>query len=225
MSTTDPWAAPTPDARPGERPPEAGAQGGPPAGHGRTMTGPVAAGGRRRWPLVLALVAGVLVLLGLLAAALWGVARAADALAGEGGFLGVEEGEAYGDNPVLDAYWDDCEAGDGIACDDLYYSSGTGTEYEDFGWTCGGRLSGSAASGWCEDEDLEALAPAREGSRYGDDDVLDRLWDRCGEGDGVACDELYATAEPGSDYEDFGLTCGDRYSALRAPEFCAEALR
>jgi hypothetical protein len=53
----------------------------------------------------------------------------------------------YGDDAVLDALWDDCEAGDYTACDDLFDDSGAGTAYEDFGWTCGGRTDGYA----CDD--------------------------------------------------------------------------
>lgn len=39
----------------------------------------------------------------------------------------------YGSDPVLDALWDDCEAGDNNACEDLYYDSPVDSEYEAFG--------------------------------------------------------------------------------------------
>ncbi|HSL58661.1 MAG TPA: DUF2510 domain-containing protein [Acidimicrobiales bacterium] len=55
-----------------------------------------------------------------------------------GGFGGG--GSGYGDDPALDALWDACEAGDGQACDDLYLRTPIGSEYEEFGATCGGRF-------------------------------------------------------------------------------------
>jgi hypothetical protein len=45
----------------------------------------------------------------------------------------------YGSDEHLDYLWDACEAGDGEACDDLYWNSPSFSEYEDFGNTCGGR--------------------------------------------------------------------------------------
>ena len=74
-------------------------------------------------------------------------------LGGGGGTpSGLLEGDTYGDNPTLDALWDACEAGDGAACDELYFSSGVGTEYEEFGDTCGGRRE--AGTVLCANEDL-----------------------------------------------------------------------
>ena len=46
----------------------------------------------------------------------------------------------YGDDATLDALWDACEAGSGSACDDLYFDSMFGSEYEAFGFTCGNRM-------------------------------------------------------------------------------------
>jgi hypothetical protein len=46
---------------------------------------------------------------------------------------------------------------------------------------------------------------------YGDDATLDQLWDSCAAGDGQACDDLYSQAPIGSEYEQFGDTCGDRF--------------
>lgn len=45
---------------------------------------------------------------------------------------------------------------------------------------------------------------------YGDDRGLDVLWQGCEAGDGAACDRLFEDSPVGSDYERFGLTCGDR---------------
>jgi hypothetical protein len=54
--------------------------------------------------------------------------------------LDLEDGpQGYGDDAELDALYDSCAGGDGQACDDLYYQSPFGSEYEDFGNTCGGR--------------------------------------------------------------------------------------
>jgi hypothetical protein len=46
----------------------------------------------------------------------------------------------YGDDATLDALWDACEAGSGTACDDLYFDSPFGSEYEAYGFTCGNRM-------------------------------------------------------------------------------------
>lgn len=51
--------------------------------------------------------------------------------------------------------------------------------------------------------------------RRGDDAALDQLWDRCAAGFGEACDELFDRATIGSDYEEFGATCGDRTRELQ----------
>lgn len=52
---------------------------------------------------------------------------------------------AYGDDPELDALWDACEAGDGAACSELFWSSDADTAYEDFGYTCGNRVAEGSA--------------------------------------------------------------------------------
>lgn len=49
-------------------------------------------------------------------------------------------------------------------------------------------------------------------STYGDDTRLDQLWDRCEAGDGASCDELYRQSPVGSEYEEFGDTCGRRFA-------------
>lgn len=46
-----------------------------------------------------------------------------------------------GDDPVLDVLWDACAGGDGQACDDLYFDSPFGSDYERFGDTCGDRFT------------------------------------------------------------------------------------
>ena len=49
--------------------------------------------------------------------------------------------DTRGDDAVLDALWDRCAGGDGEACDDLYFESPFGSEYERFGDTCGDRFT------------------------------------------------------------------------------------
>jgi hypothetical protein len=56
---------------------------------------------------------------------------------------------AYGDDPQLDALYDDCAAGDATACDDLYVQSTPGSEYEQFAGTCGDRFEYSDTE-YCE---------------------------------------------------------------------------
>lgn len=75
-------------------------------------------------------------------------------LGGTGTGSGItSDGQSYGDDPELDALWDKCEDGDGEACDDLYFNSPFGSEYEEFGDTCGGRRP--AGTVFCEFEDLD----------------------------------------------------------------------
>ena len=44
-----------------------------------------------------------------------------------------DEPNAYGDDSYLDSLWDACAGGDTQACDDLYWESPVGSEYESFG--------------------------------------------------------------------------------------------
>ncbi len=53
---------------------------------------------------------------------------------------------------------------------------------------------------------------------YGDDPVLDSLWDLCELGDGGACDALWERAPVGSEYEEFGVTCGNRPDVLNCSD-------
>ena len=59
---------------------------------------------------------------------------------------------------------------------------------------------------------------------YGDDPELDRLWDRCAAGDVSACDELWEAAPIGSEYERFGVTCGEREEVLNCVDLTADDL-
>src|SRR5690606_40150648 len=50
----------------------------------------------------------------------------------------VESGEpfGYGDDPAFDLLWSSCAAGDGVACDDLFFQTPIGSAYEAFGRVC-----------------------------------------------------------------------------------------
>ena len=100
----------------------------------------------------------------------------------------------------LDDLYAACAAGDMQACDDLYLESPAGSDYEEFGRTCGDRTDGSR---WCVDE-----PGTSEINDYGDDAYLDGLWDDCAAGDMSSCDALYLESPAGSVYEEFGDTCG-----------------
>jgi hypothetical protein len=70
-----------------------------------------------------------------------------------------------------------------------------------------------ADAGADTDETSGPVEPGRP-ETLGDDPSLDRLWRACEEGSGSACDRLFAEAPPGSGYETFGLSCGDRPDIL-----------
>ena len=136
------------------------------------------------------------------------VFRCGDEIADSGAFdatnlFGGGSGDTYGDDPVLDALWDDCAAGDLTACDALWLSSPVDSTYEAFGSTCGDTTSDRYGN--CA-EDTETATR----DTYGDDPVLDALWDDCAAGDLTACDALWLSSPVDSTYEAFGSTCGDR---------------
>jgi len=51
----------------------------------------------------------------------------------------IPQPKAYGDDPALDALWDQCQAGSGLACDQLFDQAPINSEYEAFAGTCGNR--------------------------------------------------------------------------------------
>lgn len=51
-----------------------------------------------------------------------------------------------GSDPVLDAYADQCFAGDMQACDDLYVDAPPLSPYEQYSWSCGGRVKAYTVS-------------------------------------------------------------------------------
>jgi len=118
-----------------------------------------------------------------------------------------EEGPfAYGDDAYFDTLWDACAAEDWEACDTLYIESPVGSEYEEYGNTCGDRTDGTE---WCTDVFGDG-EPSGNAFTYGDDPFLDALWDACAAEDWQACDDLFLESPGGSEYEEFGATCGYR---------------
>ncbi len=51
----------------------------------------------------------------------------------------VAEPESYGDDVLLDLYWEACETASGLACDTLWRIAPVGSAYEAFAANCGGR--------------------------------------------------------------------------------------
>ena len=51
----------------------------------------------------------------------------------------VEAPAYYGDDVILDLYWEACDEVGGLACDMLWRRAPFGSEYEAFGAECGGR--------------------------------------------------------------------------------------
>ena len=107
---------------------------------------------------------------------------------------------AYGDDPILDGLYERCGTGDGQACRDLYFSAYG--EYELWGQTCGASIPLRPAF------EVDCTGKfAGTAFAYGDDFVLDTLWDECEAGELTSCDALFAAAPFGSDYEEFGGSC------------------
>src|SRR5690625_2775583 len=125
----NPYAQPGPASGapvpPGAGYPDAYAPGG---AYGDPAAGYYAAQPPARNPgVIVAIVAGAVVVLGVLAFAAATV-------------FGVLGGGSYGDDPELDRLYDACAAGDGWSCDELYWQSPINSEYEEFGDTCGFRF-------------------------------------------------------------------------------------
>ena len=121
--------------------------------------------------------------------------------------VGSPSADRYGDSVELDALWDACEAGDMASCDDLFRDSPLGSEYEQFGQTCGERTSGED---WARCVDVAVDGVGGVAMSYGDSAHFDALWDECAAGNMASCDELYNDSPFGSEYEEFGDTCGGR---------------
>lgn len=116
----------------------------------------------------------------------------------------------YGDHPELDLYWEWCEAGDGVACDVLWFDSPSDTAYETFGDTCGARADDTS----CVDL-LGIDAP-------GESPFLDRALSSCRDGYASSCDDLTFYTDTG-EYHRLGETCADRIPAEPDPD-CGAAI-
>ena len=69
------------------------------------------------------------------------------------------------------------------------------------------------------DGDDDSTPTAVDGpDTLGDDSSLDQLWRKCEGGSGSDCDELFRQAPVGSDYEQFGVSCGRRDDVLNCSE-------
>jgi hypothetical protein len=120
----------------------------------------------------------------------------------------------YGSNERFDQLWDRCADEDWAACDELFNDSPIGSEYEDFGDTCGNRQAGGTGV-YCVESFGGGDASTQDDSggepnAYGDDPYFDGLWDACEGGDMQACDDLFMESPFDSEYETFGDTCGNR---------------
>lgn len=71
--------------------------------------------------------------------------------------------DKYGDDPELDALWDKCVANDFDACEDLYWLSPIGSEYEAFGQSS----MNIANEGISEQDLIDLIGPAL---------ILDMVW-------------------------------------------------
>ncbi len=67
-------------------------------------------------------------------------------------------------------------------------------------------------------EEVDGIAFVDGPVGYGDDGDLDALWDECEAGSGSACDELFDRSPLHSDYEEFGLSCGQRPDVVRCQD-------
>ena len=94
----------------------------------------------------------------------------------------------------LEALRGGCAEGSMEACWELFEVAPAGSYDEEFGATCGGRTDG----------DLPCVFT------LGDSPWLDELWNACSEGAMEECDLLYEDSPVGSEYEEFGRTCGWR---------------
>lgn len=60
-----------------------------------------------------------------------------------------DEPFTFGDDLFLDDLWGFCSGGDFLACDELFFTSPIGSDYEWFGGTCGGLMADFSVAGVC----------------------------------------------------------------------------
>jgi len=117
----------------------------------------------------------------------------------------------YGDDPALDALYDDCGARGEAACDLLYLLSGQGSDYATYGESCGGTID--LGGDWCSGVQVDA-----EGFAIPDSEGFLAIREACAVGDAVSCDLVYGLSAFGSDDETFGFTCGERFPLGANPD-------
>jgi hypothetical protein len=123
------------------------------------------------------------------------------------------EPTGLGTDAELDGLAQDCHDGYFMACDDLFDLSPSGSGYEQYGMTCGGRVKAYSVAACM---DLEGAGPTSPPSAppVGDDPGLDGYAQRCHDGLLSACDDLYSLSPPMTEYERYGMTCGGRVPVL-----------
>ncbi|MGY1601118.1 hypothetical protein [Geodermatophilus sp. SYSU D00815] len=119
-----------------------------------------------------------------------------------------------GDDPVLDGYAQRCHDGTLSACDELFGLAPSGSAYEQYGMTCGGRVKAYDVSSCTDLAGAPPTSPPADPTGLGDDPGLDGYAQRCHDGLLAACDDLYQLSPPMSGYERYGMTCGGRVEPL-----------
>ena len=97
----------------------------------------------------------------------------------------------------LDAFAEQCMAGNGVSCDVLFLLSPRGSAEEQIGSECAGRGVGNTVS--CSGYDPGTSVA----NGYGDDPLLDALYDLCEDSISAACAALFDISPIGSEYEAF----------------------
>ncbi len=119
----------------------------------------------------------------------------------------------------------DCHAGVMVSCQDLYLQSPVGSGYESYGASCGERQDGTSYTDGqlrpCVvfEQDLAANSiefpdgvPPEDLAGDGHEQ-FDLLAQGCYDGDMASCDQLYDGSPAGSEYGNYGNTCGRRIAA------------
>ncbi|MBM7807478.1 hypothetical protein JOD57_003315 [Geodermatophilus bullaregiensis] len=106
-----------------------------------------------------------------------------------------------------------CFDGDLAACDDLWRTSPTGSQYEQYAGTCAGRVDYEVAA--CEQrlgDGGGAVTPTDPAppTGLGDDPLFQQQAEACFAGDYAVCDDLWRGTPVGSDYEQYAGTCAGR---------------
>lgn len=102
-----------------------------------------------------------------------------------------------------------CARGEFWTCDGLFNLARPDSPDEDFGASCGDRLE---TGDWCVD-----VYGVPRPADYGDDPLLDELWDLCASDRPTAaraCDDLYVIAYADTEYLYFGASCAERFTDL-----------